>query len=130
VKNVGDSPIRISRAKLIGGSIFKWSDPPNPPNPLAFETKFEARRDLTGLSARFLRKNEAGHAVVRIVPTQSMDESEWLKRLDYRISLTASAIIEVSDITGRVLYSFTVVRNAETASTHIEARFPSGFDSA
>ena len=129
VKNVGESPIRVSRAKLLGGSIFKWADPPNQPNQFESETKFDARDELTALSSLFLRKDEEGRAVVRIIPAQRMDESEWLKFLGYRISLTASAIIEVSDITGRILYSFTVLRNAHTSNTRIETRYPSNFDS-
>ena len=129
VQNVGESPIRVSRAKLLSGSIFKWAEPPNQPNQFASETKFDARGELTALTSLFLRKNEEARGVVRIVPTQRIDESEWLELLNYRISLTASAIVEVSDITGRILYSFTVLRNAQTASTRIEARFPSSFDS-
>jgi hypothetical protein len=128
VQNVGDSPIRVSRAKLIGGSIFKWADPPNQPTQFSCETPFGAQGELAALASRFLRKNEEAHGVVRIVPTQRMDESEWLKLFDYRISLTANAIIEVSDITGRILYSFSVLRDAHTSNTRIEARFPSIFD--
>ena len=129
VENVGESPIRLSRAKLIGGSIFRWTDPPNQENPFASETKFGARSELTGLTSLFLRKNGKGSGVVRIVPTQQIGESEWLNLLDYRISLTASAIIEVSDITGRIFYSFTVLRDAHASTTRIEARTPSRFDS-
>jgi hypothetical protein len=128
IKNVGESPIRVSRAKLISGSIFKWSDPYRP-NQFESETKFEARDEMAGLTSLFLRKNEEGHGIVRIVPTLGMDENEWVKLLDHRISLTANAIIEVSDITGRIVYSFTVLRNAHTSTTRIEVRFPSNFDS-
>lgn len=48
VKNVGESPIRVSRAKLISGCIFKWADPPNEPNQFASEIQFGA----SGLSQR------------------------------------------------------------------------------
>jgi hypothetical protein len=129
IKNVGESPIRVSRAKLTGGSIFQWADPPNQPNEFASETEFDARGELTTLTSLFLRKNEEARGLVRIFPTQQMDESEWLRLLHDRISLTARAVIEVSDITGRIVYSFTVLRNARTSRTRIEVRFPSRFDS-
>ena len=127
VKNTAEAPICILRAKLIGGSLFKWPETANPPNEYAAELKF-GPSDITSLTSLFLRKNEEARGVFRITPIEHIDDADWLKAINYRVSLTATVIIEVSDITGRILYSFTVLRDAETANTRIRTQFPSSFD--
>jgi hypothetical protein len=99
LQNTGDPTIRIVRAKLTGGSLLKWVDPPNQLNQYSAEVKF-GPRDVVSLASLFLRKNEEATANVQITPTEQMDGDSWAKFIDYRISLVATFVIEVSDITG------------------------------
>jgi hypothetical protein len=127
VQNPVTSPFVVVRAKITGGTIYKWADPSASQHEYTAQVDFKGG-ELPQLARLFLRKDEGGSAIFRMVPTETMEESEWLKFLD-RTSLTASAIVEVCDISGRVLYSFSIMRNAHTGSTKIETCHPSVSDS-
>jgi hypothetical protein len=129
IKNAADPPICILRARLIGGSVFKWTDTPGKGPEFVTEVKF-GPTDIKTLNAVFLRKDEGASGAFNIRPVKQMEDEEWLKFLDYRISLSATVVAEVSDITGRILYSFAIRRDAQSGGkTKIQTRCPSVFDS-
>lgn len=130
--NEGLPPSRIIRAKVVGGIIHQWSDPPVPPGPYnPNEFKAEAHfRDgpLPELTNRFLRHGEKAHAMFTMVPDPPMTHEDWLSFLA-RYSLTVRSIVEVSDISGRIVHSFDILRSAASGTTHITTHLPSIFNS-
>jgi len=128
IKNSADPPFCILRARLLGGSVFKWSDTLGVGPPFTSEVKF-GPSDGPTLKSVLLRKTGATSGVFKLVPLGRMGKEEWLKLLDYRISIAATVVIEVSDITGRISYSFTVRLNPHTGGTNIQTRYPSIFES-
>jgi hypothetical protein len=126
VKNDSNHPIQIIRAKLKAGSIFVWTKPPAPPSPFGEEIKVRPV-PITELAGLFLRPEQPGEAKFRITPMHDMDDSEWQKKLE-RCSLDIVVMVECSDISGRVIYSFKIHRNARTGRMDHECRSPSAYD--
>ena len=127
VANGGLPPFRIVRAKVVDGIVHQWSDPPNQGGSYKAEAQFRGGA-LPELANRFLRKEERAGTMFKMVPVQPMEEGDWLN-FQKRSSLTATVVVEVSDISGRVFYSFRIMRRAVTGSTRIETSLPSVFDS-
>lgn len=125
IANAGLPPFRIVRAKVVDGTVHQWSDPPS--GSYKEEAQFRGGA-LPELANRFLRKEERAGTVFIMVPVLSVEEGDWLN-FQKRSSLTATVVVEVSDISGRVFYSFRIMRRALTGSTRIDTFLPSVFDS-
>jgi hypothetical protein len=129
IKNSAEPPLCVLRARLVRGSVFKWTDTPGNGPEFAAEVKLGAT-EISTLAKVFLRKGENATGAFKISPVDRRETEEWLKFLDYRVSLSATAVVEVSDVTGRILYSFTVRRDAHRGGvTNIQTQFPSAYDS-
>ena len=123
IKNSAESPLCVLRARLVGGSVFKWPETPGNGPLFTAEVKLGAT-EISTLVKVFLRKGEEATGAFKILPADRTAAEEWPKFLDYRISLSATAVIEVSDITGRILYSFTVRRDANRGGiTNIQTQY-------
>jgi hypothetical protein len=127
--NVSDTPIRVVRARFLGGTIFKWATASSPPNEYASQAQLQPT-PINTLKSAFLRKGETASGKFIITPVDPVENGAWLAFIDFRISLHVGAVIEVSDIGGRNTFSFTVLRNVHRGSTSIALRSPSLYESA
>jgi hypothetical protein len=127
LRNVADPPIRVVRARFLGGTIFKWAPASSPPNEYASQIQLQPTH-VEKLKSVFLRKGEGASGKFAITPLGLVEDVAWAAFIDFRISLHVGAVIEVSDIGGSNTFSFTVLRNVHRASTSIAIRSPSAFD--
>ena len=128
VKNTAEPPLRILRARFLGGTLFRWAPDSSPPNEYASHVDLQPS-SFAAHDAVFLRTGQSATGRFDIKP--SVAEAGWPACIDYRVSLRVGVVVEVSDIGGRNTFSFTVLRDAyRGGATSIATRSPSAYDKA